>query len=186
MLAHRHLNNSITNDKSKNRVIETQAHRFSSAFQMPSKSFTDELWGVSIDSFRSMKSRWKVSIASMVFRAEQLKLINEQEARRLRISISRRGWRKGEPLDDIPVEKPKTIANSFKLLVSEKVKTPEQILSDLALPKKDVIELAGLESGFFAGDGADGPKLKAQDNVCLLYTSPSPRDQRGSRMPSSA
>ena len=23
-------------------------------------------------------------------------------------------------------------------------------------------------------------------NVCLLYTSPSPRDQRGSRMPSSA
>ena len=25
-----------------------------------------------------------------------------------------------------------------------------------------------------------------QDNDCLLYTSPSPRDQRGSRMPSSA
>ena len=25
-----------------------------------------------------------------------------------------------------------------------------------------------------------------QNNVCLLYTSPSPRDQRGSRMPSSA
>ena len=25
-----------------------------------------------------------------------------------------------------------------------------------------------------------------QDGVCLLYTSPSPRDQRGSRMPSSA
>ena len=25
-----------------------------------------------------------------------------------------------------------------------------------------------------------------QDNGCLLYTSPSPRDQRGSRMPSSA
>ena len=24
------------------------------------------------------------------------------------------------------------------------------------------------------------------DNICLLYTSPSPRDQRGSRMPSSA
>ena len=26
----------------------------------------------------------------------------------------------------------------------------------------------------------------AQDPGCLLYTSPSPRDQRGSRMPSSA
>ena len=27
---------------------------------------------------------------------------------------------------------------------------------------------------------------KEQHNTCLLYTSPSPRDQRGSRMPSSA
>ena len=27
---------------------------------------------------------------------------------------------------------------------------------------------------------------RAQANACLLYTSPSPRDQRGSRMPSSA
>ena len=26
----------------------------------------------------------------------------------------------------------------------------------------------------------------AEDHLCLLYTSPSPRDQRGSRMPSSA
>ena len=30
-----------------------------------------------------------------------------------------------------------------------------------------------------------GPRLD-RDGVCLLYTSPSPRDQRGSRMPSSA
>ena len=28
--------------------------------------------------------------------------------------------------------------------------------------------------------------LDARDHDCLLYTSPSPRDQRGSRMPSSA
>ena len=28
--------------------------------------------------------------------------------------------------------------------------------------------------------------VKAGDRPCLLYTSPSPRDQRGSRMPSSA
>ena len=29
-------------------------------------------------------------------------------------------------------------------------------------------------------------RLKLNAKVCLLYTSPSPRDQRGSRMPSSA
>ena len=41
-------------------------------------------------------------------------------------------------------------------------------------------------------DGMNGaleklsPELQSKDIVCLLYTSPSPRDQRGSRMPSSA
>ena len=30
------------------------------------------------------------------------------------------------------------------------------------------------------------PEVKSEHQICLLYTSPSPRDQRGSRMPSSA
>ena len=32
----------------------------------------------------------------------------------------------------------------------------------------------------------DIPPIEDQPRTCLLYTSPSPRDQRGSRMPSSA
>ena len=35
-------------------------------------------------------------------------------------------------------------------------------------------------------NGADYLKHKDDIQSCLLYTSPSPRDQRGSRMPSSA
>ena len=34
--------------------------------------------------------------------------------------------------------------------------------------------------------GMNGDEAVAAYKVCLLYTSPSPRDQRGSRMPSSA
>ena len=32
----------------------------------------------------------------------------------------------------------------------------------------------------------DGLEITDREKLCLLYTSPSPRDQRGSRMPSSA
>ena len=35
-------------------------------------------------------------------------------------------------------------------------------------------------------DGQGAPVPPAAITICLLYTSPSPRDQRGSRMPSSA
>ena len=34
--------------------------------------------------------------------------------------------------------------------------------------------------------GSDESELRVLPYICLLYTSPSPRDQRGSRMPSSA
>ena len=40
---------------------------------------------------------------------------------------------------------------------------------------------------FEAGWGGVSWKTLGEDpHICLLYTSPSPRDQRGSRMPSSA
>ena len=56
----------------------------------------------------------------------------------------------------------------------------------IAIPSKGRLK-ANSES-FFA---AAGYKLEQQGgdrgySACLLYTSPSPRDQRGSRMPSSA
>ena len=70
--------------------------------------------------------------------------------------------------------------------------------------KDRVIMITGVGSGFGAllaeGSLARGAKVVALDlskegmaarlgeqpNLCLLYTSPSPRDQRGARMPSSA
>ena len=39
------------------------------------------------------------------------------------------------------------------------------------------------EKGWYEGTEVN---IEVESNCCLLYTSPSPRDQRGSRMPSSA
>ena len=56
-----------------------------------------------------------------------------------------------------------------------------------------VASTSGVLSGVVAGDtvtltstGDFTDKNAATGKTCLLYTSPSPRDQRGSRMPSSA
>ena len=66
-------------------------------------------------------------------------------------------------------------------------------LEHKGLQKAKLIDLL-LEQGDAIGDIADGSEeevaVVASDNdmpsVCLLYTSPSPRDISGSRMPSSA
>ena len=46
------------------------------------------------------------------------------------------------------------------------------------------LSVAGLKPMASGFDLVDGQWVNS--DVCLLYTSPSPRDQRGSRMPSSA
>ena len=58
---------------------------------------------------------------------------------------------------------------------------------------KDKVNACAMVEGpnFFFGKGREGTPQKLtelcdQNDICLLYTSPSPRDQRGSRMPSSA
>ena len=55
-----------------------------------------------------------------------------------------------------------------------------QALIDEAAMRRD---FAGTDA--YIEEWNKGPKTE-QDGSCLLYTSPSPRDQRGSRMPSSA
>ena len=65
------------------------------------------------------------------------------------------------------------LTNSDKILLlkrSQKVKSMKNLWAGI--------------SGIIEGD--EKPVKRAKIEVCLLYTSPSPRDQRGSRMPSSA
>ena len=61
-----------------------------------------------------------------------------------------------------------------------------QVAAAQSAPFSPVIEANGVL--YIAGHlGYEAESRKFPNNItCLLYTSPSPRDQRGSRMPSSA
>ena len=50
----------------------------------------------------------------------------------------------------------------------------------------DMMTASGSGELFIADDAKDVHIMYLENDTCLLYTSPSPRDQRGSRMPSSA
>ena len=76
-------------------------------------------------------------------------------------------------------------------LVSSKTSYDSDLFSDLIFHrtspiwKKGTIGLFILTILFFILDSRSHYTIYP-DRICLLYTSPSPRDQRGSRMPSSA
>ena len=66
-----------------------------------------------------------------------------------------------------------------------------RVRRSLVLSGTDIVDVrtgtgAAEKSSFIVKQDALGDVRIGIGNVCLLYTSPSPRDQRGSRMPSSA
>lgn len=165
LILHRNVKKKELNRATDFRIIENQAHHFAGAFLFPAKSFQQDIWGLSLDSFRSLKPTWKVSIAAMIARATQLEMLDDESAKRLWINLGRRGWRLSEPLDDLPCEQPKMLAKAVDALIKNRIKTREQILDDLALAPSDVLELFGSEPELFR-EPDDGPRLKTfGDNV---------------------
>lgn len=130
-------------------IYERQAHRFAGAFLLPAGSFLDAVYMPTLDAFRALKPIWRVSIAMMIMRAEHLNLIAPEQSRRLWIAYSRRGWKRGEPLDrDLPVEEPRLQRSAFELLIEEGVQTPDDILLNLGISSTDVEAIAGLQPGY--------------------------------------
>lgn len=132
--------------------IEAQAHRFAAAFLLPLTPFGDDLFAVNLDTLRALKPKWKVSIAMMIIRARHGGLISEQAERSLWVNYSRRRWRRVEPYDEsMEPEEPRLLRRSFELVLNEGAQTPEDVLTNLALPATDVETLCGLSDGYLGG-----------------------------------
>jgi Zn-dependent peptidase ImmA (M78 family)/transcriptional regulator with XRE-family HTH domain len=133
------------------KLIEQQANRFSSAFLIPRKKFADDFSVPTLDAFLTLKNKWLVSVAMLIKRAFDLGFISEEHYRRLWINYNRRGWRREEPLDNkLPIEQPVLLRRAYKLLIESKVRTPEQILTEIPLSPRDIEELMYLPNGNLA------------------------------------
>lgn len=174
LVLHGHIREKTLSDSASFKEIERQAFLFAGAFLLPGESFATEVWSPSLNGLLPLKERWKVSLGAMVKRCRTLGMINDEYEQRLWKHYSARGWRKAEPLDDtLPIESPRLLSRSIRLLIDESVRTREQLLDDFRLTASDVESLCGLPRGFMTSNGAtlvSLPRLK--DRMATSEESP--------------
>lgn len=133
--------------------IEEQAHRFARAFLLPAEPFGNDFFATDLEVLRTIKPKWKVSIAAMIMRGRDIFPITEQTEKRLWINLSRRGWRREEPFDqEIQAEEPRLLRRAVELVLGSGRQTAEDLIANLHLAPSDIEGLVGLPNGYLEGD----------------------------------
>lgn len=131
--------------------IEQQAHRFAASFLLPLAPFGEDLFAANLDVLRSLKPKWKTSIAMMITQAMYGGYITDDVQRKLWISMSRRKWRQNEPLDDtMEPEYPRLLRRSLELILDEGAQTAADIVNRLRLSPTDIETLVGFPEEYLA------------------------------------
>lgn len=143
--------------KEEFKQIEQEANDFAAAFLLPKESF---LRDVSIHPndlmyYKLLKKKWSVSIGAMVMRAYKLGAINEGTYQYMQRSISNKGWRTKEPLDDVKdLRDPVSMKQAVELLIENDYISGDTFMQKLSqqyglsLLREEVEELLGLEEGY--------------------------------------
>lgn len=131
--------------------IERQAHLFAGAFLLPAESFAAEIGNPSLDTFLALKMRWRVSVGAMIMRCKELGIIDDDYVTRLWKNYSARGWRRGEPKDElIKFEEIRLIPRAIKLLLSESSLDRAALTLSLGFSPTDSESLCSLPQGFLS------------------------------------
>lgn len=130
-------------------AIEEQAHYFASSLLLPEVPFVNDLWAPTLKCFVGMKEKWKVSIQAMMRRCLGLKIITDTQYTYLNINLSKKEWRKSEPLDkEMPLERPRLFSQCIEKLQNEHGRSRTEIVEDLKLPRDVLEEMCALPSGY--------------------------------------
>jgi len=88
----------VEQQEDERRRRDREADAFASSFLMPPSSFGRwyPKYGTVFD-LLAERTYWRVSCSAMVRRARDLSLISEEQYKRFSVSISAKGWRRGEP-----------------------------------------------------------------------------------------
>lgn len=118
---------------SEYRDKEDEANRFASEFLMPSDAISNSLRGLKLQYLVELKRYWLTSMASIVRRAKDLKCITNEKYKYFSIELSRRGYRKSEPVS-VYIDMPNMYNEAYKLHKNELEYSNEEMATAFSLP----------------------------------------------------
>lgn len=166
LILHSNIDKSYLNRTVEYKLIEEQAHRFAGAFLLPANAFAIDFYSANLDALLALKPKWKISIAMMIKRSEDLNFITSEQARWLWINLSKRGWKLKEPLDDeIEIEQPLLLKRAIELLEEKNLQTRQDILFNIPLIPTDIEKIANLVPGYLI-------EYKLKENAQVITLKP--------------
>jgi Zn-dependent peptidase ImmA (M78 family) len=90
--------------------IEAQAFQFAAEFLLPEREVKMDLHQVDLPKLVNLKRYWRVSMAALLKRAEELGMVTPNRARYLWTQMGKAGYTKREPIElDITGEQPRLL-----------------------------------------------------------------------------
>lgn len=160
-------------DKDEYKVIEGEANKLASTILLPKESFGEELKSKivdEIDTYYNLKRKWNVSMAAMIKRAGDLKIISVEQQAKLYKQMHYREWRNPEPFDlDTKITVPVAFKQSLELLIDENIMQGHEIPLKIAeqynlyLTPKMLAEICGVDQSIFIDNNQSKVVLKIKD-----------------------
>lgn len=145
---------------------EKEANAFAAEFLLPQAGFTRD-FGIrnKLDwsNLFNLKQRWKTSVASMVHRAYDLKLIDAVAYRRAFKYLRYKGWHKGEPCE-LTLEQSELLPLIFEQLDNESNISPKDVADQLYFHHDTFEQITGINITEKNGGGVPITKLNDYRN----------------------
>jgi len=141
---------------------EDDANEFAAEFLMPAHEIRHHFsWRSGLADFAQLKLHWRVSMASLIRRARDLKVISDGHFVNLQRQLSREGYRRREPNAFEP-EHPATIREMVRVHVEDLSFTASELGTLLALDLEDVRRFFwdDLQAKDAPDGGAPKPRLR--------------------------
>lgn len=122
---------------------EDDAHAFAGAFLLPKRAILEDLKATSLTphGLAPLKAKWRVAISALFMRAVRLGLVDDSRKTAFFKDMSRKGWRKREPID-VPLERPIVLRKALEAL---RKKQPKTFAAVAPVRLQELLHLVGLK-----------------------------------------